>query len=64
MGLAGRVGGHGWQGKAGRAGRSGPGGAVGAGRVGLEMLGSVVPSVNVHMNGSLRCVCLQSWHVE
>ena len=59
-GLAGRVGGP-----------RGPGGAAGAGRVVREEragwvrigLGRVVPAVNVPMNGSLRCVCLRSWHV-
>ena len=67
-GTAGRVGGPGG---ARRAGRSGPGGVGGAGRVVLEEragwvrigLGRVVPAVNVPMNGSLRCVCLRSWHV-
>ena len=47
------------------------GGQAGAGRVVLEErawwvrigLGQVVPAVNVPMDGSLRCVCIRSWHV-
>ena len=61
-GLAGRVGGLGGQGGAGRAGRSRPGGAGGAGRVGQDRAGTG-RTMNVPMNGSLRCVCLRSWHV-
>ena len=53
------------------AGRVELGGQGGAGRVVREEragwvrigLGRVVPAVNVPMNGSLRCVCLRSWHV-
>ena len=55
-GLEGLVGGHGGPGGAGRV-REERAGWV---RIGL---GLVVPAVNVPMNGSLRCVCLRSWHV-
>ena len=77
-GMTGWVGGLGvpgrraWRaGSAGMAGLVGLGGQAGAGRVVLEEragwvrigLGRVVPAVNVPVNGSLRCVCLRSWHV-
>ena len=64
-------GGHWRAWSAGMAGRVELVGQGGAGRVVLEEragwvrigLGRVVPAVNVPMNGSLRCVCLRSWHV-
>ena len=71
-------GGHRWPGgrawlagSAGMAGLVELGGQAGAGPVKREELagwvriglGRVVPAVNVPMNGSLRCVCLRSWHV-